>query len=71
MGLVFVCHILEQTNIRRHYITEIVLNYSNAAGEFIFILGLQEIVIVIAAETLFPGYSSRANDLSDLASTVA
>jgi hypothetical protein len=37
------------------------LNYSNAAGELIFILGLQEIVIVIAA-----GYSSRANDLSDL-----
>jgi hypothetical protein len=47
------------------------LNYSNAAGELTFIAGLQEIVIVIAAETLFPGYRSRTNDLSDLASTVA
>jgi hypothetical membrane protein len=27
-------------------------------------------MIVLAAETLFPGYSIRANDLSDLASTV-
>ena len=27
-------------------------------------------MIVMAAETLFPGYSTRANDLSDLASTV-
>jgi hypothetical membrane protein len=27
-------------------------------------------MVVMAAETLFPGYSTRANDLSDLASTV-
>ena len=43
---------------------------SNAAGELIFIAGLQEIVIVIAAETLFPGYSNRANDLSSLGCTI-
>lgn len=41
------------------------------AGALLFIGGLQWFLIVMAAETLFPGYSTRANDLSDLASTVA
>jgi hypothetical membrane protein len=41
------------------------------AGALLFVGGLQWFMIVMAAETLFPGYSSRANDLSDLASTVA
>lgn len=41
------------------------------AGTILFIGGLQWFMIVMAAETLFPGYSSRSNDLSDLASTVA
>ena len=70
MELMFVCHILEQTNIRRHYITEIHTELFKSAGELIFIAGLQEIVIVIAAETLFPGYSNRANDLSSLGCTI-
>lgn len=42
-----------------------------AAGALLFIGGLQWFMTVMAAETLFPGYSTRANDLSDLASTVA
>jgi hypothetical membrane protein len=46
------------------------LNYLNAAGALLFIGVLQWFLIVIAAETLFPGYTTRANDLSDLASTV-
>jgi hypothetical membrane protein len=44
--------------------------YSNIAGALIFIGALQWFIIEMAAETLFPGYSTRANDLSDLASTV-
>lgn len=44
--------------------------YSNAAGTLLFIGALQWFVVEMAAETLFPGYSTRANDLSDLASTV-
>lgn len=40
------------------------------AGAVLFISGLQWLIVVMAAETLFPGYSIRANDLSDLASTV-
>jgi hypothetical membrane protein len=43
----------------------------NLAGALIFAGVLQWFLIVLAAETLFPGYSVRANDLSDLASTVA
>lgn len=46
------------------------LNNSNVAGSLLFIGGLQWFMTVIAAETLFPSYSTRANDLSDLASTV-
>lgn len=46
------------------------LNHSNVAGALLFIGGLQWFMIVMAAETLFPGYSTRVNDLSDLASTV-
>ena len=41
------------------------------AGALLFIGGLQWFMTVMAAETLFPGYSTRGNDLSDLASTVA
>ncbi len=43
---------------------------TNMAGAVLFISGLQWLIVVMAAETLFPGYSIRANDLSDLASTV-
>ena len=43
----------------------------NLAGALIFTGTLQWFLIVLAAETLFPSYSIRANDLSDLASTVA
>ncbi len=46
------------------------LNNLNAAGAILFIGGLQWFITVMAAETLFPGYSIRTNDLSDLASTV-
>lgn len=47
------------------------LNNSNVAGALVFIGGLQKwFLTVMAAETLFPGYSTRANDLSNLASTV-
>ena len=46
------------------------MNDSNIAGALLFIGGLQWFMIVMTAETLFPGYSARANDLSDLASTV-
>jgi hypothetical membrane protein len=46
------------------------LNDLNVAGALLFVGGLQWFMIVMAAETLFPGYSIRANDLSDLASTV-
>jgi len=46
------------------------INSLNVAGALIFIGVLQWFMTVLAAETLFPGYSSRANDLSDLASTV-
>ncbi|HNX39622.1 MAG TPA: DUF998 domain-containing protein [Methanothrix sp.] len=41
------------------------------AGALIFAGVMQWFLIVLLAETLFPGYSIRANDLSDLASTVA
>ena len=44
--------------------------YLNAAGTLLFIGALQWFIVEMAAETLFPGYSTRANDLSDLASTV-
>ena len=40
------------------------------AGALLFFGVLQWLMVVLAAETLFPGYSIRANDLSDLASTV-
>lgn len=43
---------------------------SKLAGSLLFLAGLQWFMIVMAAETLFPGYSTRSNDLSDLASTV-
>jgi hypothetical membrane protein len=46
------------------------LNNSSLAGSFLFLGGLQWFLTVMAAETLFPGYSTRLNDLSDLASTV-
>lgn len=42
----------------------------NTAGALLFLGGLQWVMAVMAAETLFPDYSTRANDLSDLASTV-
>lgn len=42
----------------------------NLAGALLFVGGLQWLMTVMAAETLFPGYSTRVNDLSDLASTV-
>lgn len=40
------------------------------AGTVIFFAAIQWFMIVLAAETLFPGYSIMNNDLSDLASTV-
>lgn len=46
------------------------LNIRNAAGALLFIGGVQAIITLIAAETLFPGYNTRQYDLSDLASTV-
>lgn len=49
---------------------EFELNGSKVAGALLFVGGLQWFMIVMAAETLFPGYSVRSNDLSDLASTV-
>jgi hypothetical membrane protein len=45
-------------------------NLTKLAGAIIFFAVLQWFMTVLAAETLFPSYSSRANDLSDLASTV-
>jgi hypothetical membrane protein len=45
-------------------------HYSNIAGTLLFVGVLQWFIIEMAAETLFPSYSTRANDLSDLASTV-
>jgi hypothetical membrane protein len=44
--------------------------YSNVAGTLLFIAALQWFIVEMAAETLFPNYTTRANDLSDLASTV-
>jgi hypothetical membrane protein len=44
--------------------------YLNIAGMLLFIATLQWFVVEMAAETLFPNYTTRANDLSDLASTV-
>jgi len=46
------------------------LSRLDLAGALIFFSVLQWFMVVLAAETLFPGYSSRLNDLSDLASTV-
>lgn len=46
------------------------LSRLDLAGALIFLSVLQWFMVVLAAETLFPGYSSRLNDLSDLASTV-
>jgi hypothetical membrane protein len=46
------------------------IDNSNLAGALLLVGCLQWLMTVIAAETLFPGYSTRANDLSDLASTV-
>ncbi|MDD2835024.1 MAG: hypothetical protein PHY05_02635 [Methanothrix sp.] len=40
------------------------------AGSLIFFAGIQWFMTVLAAKTLFPGYSIMSNDLSDLASTV-
>jgi len=40
-----------------------------SAGAILFLGVLQWLMVVLAAETLFPGYSIRANDLSDLACT--
>jgi hypothetical protein len=40
-------------------------NLLNLAGALIFIGVLQWFMTVLAAETLFPGCSTRANDLSD------
>ncbi|MDD4652749.1 MAG: DUF998 domain-containing protein [Methanothrix sp.] len=40
------------------------------AGAIIFFAAIQWFMIVLAAETIFPGYSIMNNDLSDLASTV-
>jgi len=45
-------------------------NSLKLAGSLIFFAGIQWFMTVLAAETLFPGYSIMANDLSDLASTV-
>jgi hypothetical protein len=45
-------------------------NDSSVAGALLLVGGLQWFMTVKAAETLFPGYSTRANDFSDLASTV-
>jgi hypothetical membrane protein len=45
-------------------------SYLNLAGSLIFAGVMQWFMIVLAAETLFPGYSIRTNDLSDLASTI-
>jgi hypothetical membrane protein len=45
-------------------------NSLKLAGSLIFFAGIQWLMTVLAAETLFPGYSIMANDLSDLASTV-
>ena len=46
------------------------ISSAQIAGALLFLGVLQWLMIVLAAETLFPGYSIRANDLSDLASTV-
>ncbi|HPM26109.1 MAG TPA: hypothetical protein PLD96_02100, partial [Methanothrix sp.] len=46
------------------------ISTAQIAGALLFIGVLQWLMIVLAAETLFPGYSIRANDLSDLASTI-
>jgi len=41
------------------------------AGSLIFFAVIQWFMTVLASETLFPGYSIRINDLSDLASTIS
>jgi hypothetical membrane protein len=46
------------------------LSNSNLAGALLFVGGLQWFMTGMAAEALFPGYSTWANDLSDLASTI-
>ena len=46
------------------------ISTAQIAGALLFIGVLQWLMIVLVAEALFPGYSIRANDLSDLASTV-
>ena len=46
------------------------ISSAQIAGALLFLGVLQWLMIVLVAETLFPGYSIRANDLSDLASTV-
>jgi len=46
-------------------------NSRRFAGAFLFLGGLQWLILVIVAETAFPNYSVKLNDLSDLASTVA
>jgi hypothetical membrane protein len=46
-------------------------NSRRLAGAFLFIGGLQWLILVIISETFFPNYSVKLNDLSDLASTVA
>lgn len=45
--------------------------YKRVAGTLFFVAGLQWLMLVIAAELLFPNYSIMSNDLSDLASTVS
>ncbi|MDQ4073243.1 MAG: DUF998 domain-containing protein [Thermoproteota archaeon] len=49
---------------------QLVGSYSGKAGILLFFAGLQAIIMIIAAESLFPGYSIRVNDLGDLASTI-
>jgi len=46
------------------------IDNSNFAGPLLFIGACNGSLFVMAAETLFHGYSTRVNDLSDLASTV-
>ena len=57
-------------NLKEEHHLEFRHNKSSLAGLLLFLAGLQWFMVVMAAETLFPGYSTRSNDLSDLTSTV-
>jgi len=45
------------------------MQYQNAAGALLFIVGVLAFLGIITAETLYPGYSTSQNQISDLGAT--